>query len=349
MTNEVHKLSQLLGQILNASSSQDELCSQVTVIGPYRCGKSTSVQQITNELNKNLGKDYAQYRAYDSHFWSWWEETEFTSSQIFFFDDIYPIWSHLTQQSLEDLTNRSSHERVLIVTILNSIERHWLRFSQNTSRIKIFDIDPYEFHFKRPSTLEIKKIIRKRAEYLGKPNLLSPQVLDAIQKRSLGLPGLALWLTRNTILDLENQEKVELTPSLVHKTAEYLGFNPALKIIYEHDFESSQQDDEKIWPELHKSNNLDSSPLIQSLDQLKSISNSWKPLLEEMLLLAQQNDGIKRSELQERTGIKESSLTYQCQNLVKEKIITYSKKGREVFYQLRTPVKEALELILFAT
>ncbi|MFW9905132.1 MAG: winged helix-turn-helix domain-containing protein [Candidatus Thorarchaeota archaeon] len=338
-----------MGQILNASSSRDEPCVLVTVIGPYRSGKSTSVQQITNELNQNLGKDYAQYKAYDSHFWSWWEEAKFTSSQLIFFDDIYPIWNHLTQESLEDLTSRSSHERILIVTILNSVEHHWLRFSQKTPRIKIFDKEPFEFHFKRPSPLEIKKIIKKRAECLGKPTLFSPQVLDAIQKRSLGLPGLALWLIRNSILDLENQEKVELTPSLIHKTSQYLGFTPALKIIYEHDLKSSQQDDEKIWPELHKGNNIDSSPLIQSLTQLKGVTTSWKPLLEEMLLLAQQNNEIKRSELQERTGIKESSLTYQCQNLVKEKIITYSKKGREVFYQLQTPVKEALELTLFAT
>lgn len=349
LTKEVHQLSQLLGQILNASSKKEEICSQVTIIGPQRSGKSTTVQQIANELNQNLGKDYTQYRAYDSHFWSWWEEAEFNSTQLFFFDNIYPIWSHFTRQSFKDLTNRSSHKRILVVTILNSIEHHWLRFSQKTSRIKIFDTEPFEFHFKRPSHLEIENIIKKRAECLGKPSLFSPEVIDAIQKRSLGLPGLALWLIRNTILDLENQEKGEITSTSIHKTAQYLGFGPALKIIYEHDLQSSHQENEKIWPELYKDNNLDSSPLMQSLTQLKSIASSWKPLLEEMLLLAQQNDEIKRSELQEKTGIKESSLTYQCQNLIKEKIVTYSKKGREVFYQLRTPVKEALELTLFAS
>lgn len=348
LTNEVHQLSQLLGQILNASSTKEEICSQVTIIGPQRSGKSTSVQQIANELNQNLGKNYTQYRAYDSHFWSWWEEAEFNSTQLFFFDNIYPIWNHLTRQSFEDLTNRSGHKRILIVTILSSIEHHWLRFSQKTSRIKIFDTESFEFHFKRPSPLEIESIIKKRAECLGKPSLFSPEVLDAIQKRSLGLPGLALWLIRNTILDLENQEKGEVTSTSIHKTAQYLGFGPALKIIYEHDLQSSQQENEKIWPELQK-DNLDSSPLVQSLTQLKSVTSSWKPLLEEMLLLTQQNNVIKRSELQERTGIKESSLTYQCQNLVKEKIVSYSKKGREVFYQLRTPVKEALELTLFAS
>jgi len=336
-----------LGQILNASSSNEY--SQVTIIGPERSGKSASVQQIANELNENLGKEYTQYKAYDTNFWSWWEDAEFNSTQIFFFDDIYPIWSHLTQQSLDDLTNRSRYNRIIIVTILNTIEHYWLRFSQKSTRIKVFDTNPFEFHFKRPSPLEIKKIINKRAECIGKPSLFAPEALDAIQKRSLGLPGLVLWLIRNVLQDFENQEQMEITPTLIHKTAQYLGFEPALKIIYEHDLQSPQQNTEKIWPELQKDSNSDSSPLIQSLTQLKSITTSWKPLLQEMLILTQQNDVIKRSELQERTGIKESSLTYQCQNLVRDKIVTYSKKGREVFYQLRTPIKEALELALFSS
>ncbi|MFX1516339.1 MAG: winged helix-turn-helix domain-containing protein [Promethearchaeota archaeon] len=345
LTNEVNLLSQVLGQILN---SKNEGSLIVTIIGPQRSGKSVSVQQITNELNHNLGKDYAQYRAYDPHFWDWWEEADFNSTQLFFFDNIYPIWSHLTQHSLKDLTNRSNHERILVVTILNSIEHHWLRFSHKTSRIKIFDTEPFEFHFKRPSPIEIENIIKRRAEILGKPNLFSQEVLDAIQKRSFGLPGLALWLVRNAILDYENQEKNEISPLLIHKTAQYLGFDPALRIIYEHDLQSSQQNEDKIWPELQKENS-DSSPLIHSLTQSRSITKSWRPLLEEMLLLTQKNDEVKRSELQERTGIKESSLTYQCQNLVKERIIVYTKKGREVFYQLRTPIKEALELTLFGS
>jgi hypothetical protein len=317
-------------------------------MGSDRSGKTTAVRQIVKALNQRRGENYSQYRSYDSQFWDWWEEADFNSTQLFFFDNIYPIWNHLTRQSLSDLTNRSNHERILVVTILNSIEHHWLRLSHNTSRIKIFDTEPFEFHFKRASPDEIGKIIKKRAEYFGEPSLFSQEVIDAIQIRSLGLPGLALWLVRNAILNYENQEKKEITPALIHKTAQYLGFDPALKIVYEHDLQSSQKDEDKIWPELQKENS-DSSPLMQSLAQSRNITDSWKPLLEEMLLLTQQNDEVKRSELQERTGIKESSLTYQCQNLVKEKIVVYAKKGREVFYELRTPVKEALELTLFAS
>lgn len=349
-TEEVARLSERLGQI----SSSEEICPQVLVIGPQRSGKSTAVRQIANELNQHRGKDYAQYIAYDSLFWSWWEEADFKSTRFFFFDNTYPIWSHLTRQSYEDLLNRTSHDRILVVTVLNSIERQWLQLSQKTSRIRIFDTEPFEFRFKRPSPLEIQNIIKNRTESLGKPNLFPVEVLKAIGELSLGLPGLALWLVRNILSDLEIQENhKKITPVLVHKTAQLLGFGPALKIILEHDLHSVHQEESgnRVWPVLQllqERSNQDLSPLTQSLNQLKGITKSWKSLLEEMILLTQQNDTIKRSELQERTGIKESSLTYQCQNLIREKIITYSKSGREVFYQVRTPVKEALELALFS-
>ncbi|MHA2244412.1 MAG: helix-turn-helix domain-containing protein [Candidatus Hodarchaeales archaeon] len=346
-------MTELLGQIVNL---KDETFPQITIIGPQRSGKSTSVCQIANKLNERIGKDYTQYRAYDSHFWSWWEEAEFDSTQIFFFDNTYPIWSHLTRQSYEDLVNRSSFDQILVVTVLNSIEYQSLRLTNETSRIKVFNKEPFEFYFKRPTILEIENIIKKRTESLGRPVLFPPEVLKAIGGLSLGLPGLALWLVRNLISTLENQEKRQnFTPTLVHKIAQYLGFGPALKLILEHDLHSHHQVEHeitnKVWPALQSlqdSSNVDSSPLMQTFSQSKRRLKSWKPLLEEIILLSQQSNTIRRSELQERTGIKESSLTYQCNNLVKEKIVTYSKRGREVFYQLKTPVKEALELTLFA-
>ncbi len=338
-----------MGQILKASSAEEkEICSQVTIIGPQRSGKSTAVQQIANVLNRHRGKDYSQYKAYDSNFWSWWEEAEFKSTKIFFFDNVYPIWSNLTRQSYEDLINRSSFDRILVVTILNTIEYQQLRFSHRNSRITVFEAVPFEFPFKRPTFLEIENIIKQRAETLGKPNLFPSDVLKAIGDHSLGLPGLALWIVREVIAQLESQEKWQkITPALVHSIAQYLGFGPALKIVYEHDRTSLHQNEQEIrnrvWPILQEN-----SHLIQSFNQLKGATQSRKPLLEEMLLLAHQNNDIRRSELQERTGIKESSLTYQCQNLVKERIVTYAKQGREVNYQLGSPVKEALELTLFA-
>ncbi len=234
------------------------------------------------------------------------------------------------------------------MTILNTIEYQQLRFSRKTSRIKVFDTEPFEFSFKRPSFVEIENIIKKRAETLGKPSLFPSKVLKTIGDHSLGLPGLALWIVRELIANIEGQEKWQkITAVLVHSIAQYLGFGPALKIVYEHDRNSLHQDENRIrnrvWPFIQ-----DNSPLIQSFNHLKGATQSRKPLLEEMLLLGNENSDIRRSELQERTGIKESSLTYQCQNLVKEKIVTYSKQGREVSYQLRSPVKEALELTLFS-
>ncbi|UCE12596.1 MAG: hypothetical protein JSV04_10415 [Candidatus Heimdallarchaeota archaeon] len=345
-TEAANRLSVRIGEV----SKSEEI---ITIIGPQRSGKSTAVRQLANELNEHQGKGYAQYVEYDSHFWSWWEETDFKSTKFFFFDNIYPIWANLTRKSYLDLLNRSDHPRVLIVNIINSTEHHWLRFSHKTSRVSIFGTEPFEFHFKRPSILEIENIIKARAESLGKLSLFPAETLKTIGELSLGLPGLALWLVRSVIADFENQENQQKIPSaLVHKVAQFLGFVPALKIILEHDLRSLYQEESgnRVWPVLQllqESSGMDSTPLTQSLKESKGITTSWKPLLEEMLLLTQQNDTIRRSELQERTGIKESSLTYQCQNLIKEKIITYSKSGREVFYQLRTPVKEALELALF--
>lgn len=347
-------LSELLGKILGKiANTEDRIVPQITLIGPKRSGKSTSVRQIAKDLNQRIGKDYAQYRAYDSHFWSWWEEADFNSTQIYFFDNIYPIWSYLTSQSYEDLVNRSSFgNQILVVMVLDSIEYQSLRLSYETSKVTVFDKEPFEYYFKRPSLLEIENIIMKRAESLGKPNLFPSEVLKTIGGLSLGLPGLALWLARNLISAHENQEKSQkFTSALVHKIAQYLGFEPALKLILEHDLYSPQIEYEisdKVWPALHslQESNVESSPLIQTLRQSRSNIKSWKPLLEEIALLSLQSDTIRRSELQEKTGIKESSLTYQCQNLVKERVVTYSKSGREVFYQLRSPVKEALELIL---
>jgi hypothetical protein len=174
---------------------------------------------------------------------------------------------------------------------------------------------------------------------------------------SLGLPGLALWIARHLFSRLDAQDdKYVLSSSDVHKTAEYLGFIPALRLIMEHNIQNTKQPDLKIeypiWPVLEplkEAINEGSTTLLQYLTKIKGTTKSWGPILEEMVLLNHDSKigAIKRSDLQERTGIKESSLTYQCQNLIKERIVNYSKIGREVFYELRSPIKEALELTFF--
>ncbi|MFX0084770.1 MAG: hypothetical protein ACFFAU_03775 [Candidatus Hodarchaeota archaeon] len=350
-TQEVHRLSQLLGQMLNSKLDASFL-PQILVFGPRRCGKSATAKQIAFELNKSIDTNYARYLTYDSNFFQKWEDIDFSPTQIFFLDNIYPIWGTLSRQSYFDLLERSDYDKIIIVTILNSIEQYWLKNSQKSARIQIFGQEPFEFKFKRPSNIEIQQIIKKRTEILGKPDLFSQNVLNDISVISLGLPGIALWLIRQLFSHIETQESVfNITTELLHKTAQYLGFQAALKIVVEHNLRFNQQENSiptgKTYPILQPlldSNYGVNSPLLEYLKNVKGVIKSSIPVLEEMLLLKHEDGSIKRSELQEKTGIKESSLTYQCQKLVKEKIVNYTKIGREVYYELRSPVKEALEL-----
>ncbi len=96
----------------------------------------------------------------------------------------------------------------------------------------------------------------------------------------------------------------------------------------EHNIQNTKQPDLKnenpIWPvldPLKEAINEGSTTLLQYLTKTKGTTKSWGPILEEMLLLNHETGNIKRSDLQERTGVKESSLTYQCQNLIREKIL----------------------------
>ncbi|MHA2293374.1 MAG: hypothetical protein ACXACK_14540 [Candidatus Hodarchaeales archaeon] len=326
-------------------SIDEEGPSLVLIKGPQRSGKSTFAQQFTLEYSNSL------YKAFDNHagFREWWDETDFSQKKFFFLDNIYPIWDQLSSESYKDLVERSTKDRIIVVILLDSVEYHWIRLR---SELKIFDQKPFEIPFKRASPSEIANIITKRAEAAGKVDYFNPEVLNAISIFSFGLPGLALWYTRNLISFQESQgEGKEITLSTAYRIAEYLGFTPALKIV-EHNnlLQNEQVFNRGFWPilpSLKKAPQGEDSSLVQSLGNIKTVSKPQNPILEEMIMLTQENGTIKRSELQERTGVKESSLTYQCQNLVKEKIISYSKEGREVFYQLRSPVKEALELTFF--
>jgi DNA-binding MarR family transcriptional regulator len=349
-TGEIQRLSVLLGQIINASPSQDEILS-ISMIGPSRSGKSSAARFISQELNNQLGENYSQYVEYTTNFWDWWEKTDFRNTQIVFLDGIFPIWNNLTYSSYEDLIKRSNYEKILIITILSTIEYHWLKKKLNALKPKIFESIPYEFYFKRPSTSEIKQIIQQRVEILGLASLFPKKILDSIGILSLGLPGLALWITRHLPFpDQSKDSPNELTLDDLSSTLARLNFEPGLRIVIENNMRITQEQktsgNKGIWPIIDPLTSISSS-LGQSLKQSKKLTNSRLPLLEEMLLMDQIQGTIKRSELQERTGIKDSSLTYQCQNLVKENLISYLKDGREVYYQLTSPIKEALEFLFF--
>ena len=266
-------------------------------------------------------------------------------------DGIFPVWNNLTSSSYEDLARRSKNKKILVITILSTIEYHWLRKQKKTTKPKLFERPPFEFHFKRPVESEIVQMLQQRTEILGNVNFFPKDLLNSITILSLGLPGLALWITRHLPFPNPSQnQNNEFTVNDLHSIIKRLNFEPALKIVIENNMRITQEDkvsaNKDIWPIIEPLTDISSS-LGQTLKQYKKLTSSRLPILEEMLIMDQIHGTIKRSELQERTGIKDSSLTYQCQNLVKEDLVKYLKDGREVYYQLTSPIKEALELLFF--
>jgi hypothetical protein len=344
-TDEVMRLSRFLGR-------NREKNAPILLTGPQRCGKSTAVQLIENGLKRKYKVLYQPIG--DSHqFASWWEDFDFGVYDIVIFDNINEtVWGHFVEENFE---RNFAENNTLPVGILNSSESYLHQMRLQSSIIPFFNQENTKvFQFKRYSVDDIKEMVKKRSESLGYPNFFSKDVIDIISVLSLGLPGLAFWLVRHVLSNQMFKSKTQnITVSTIHEIADYTGFGPALKLIIEHNNRSQHQEmsSRRFWPILKplQQTTNEFSPLIQYLMKKRQISTSWSPLLEEILLLnqKQENSSIKRSELQERTGIKESSLTYQCQRLVQEKIIGYEKEGREVNYHLRSPAKEALEFIFF--
>jgi hypothetical protein len=353
-TDGLRKLSLLLGSQLPDTSSSVPIPLEpkpIVMFGPRRSGKTSTARHFSEMINKTESPQYAQYIEYNENFWDWWEHTDFKETQIFFFDGVFPILDNLTDQSLRDLENRSRFDRIIVVVILNNIEYHWLRLKAKKSKPLIFGKNPFEFHFKKSSPIEIEQMLTLRTEVLGNKYLLSNEVIKYITAFSFGLPGLALWFTRQ--LSFSEDEDNEIRPPTleeVHIVHKRLGFEPSLSLVKENnnqlksEFENVSK--KEIWPIKDLLNDLP-PPFSKILENIKNISNSRLPILEEMVILDHFEGTIKRSELQERTGIKDSSLTYQCQNLIKEDVVNYFRDGREVFYQLTSPTKEALELLFF--
>ncbi len=350
ITSEIDRLSEhsLGPRVSKEFSHESEI---VAIIGPQRIGKTTAAMFLSHELNKAYGPHYSQYIHHSEKFWDWWETTDFHNTQVLFFDGIFSIWNNLTKQSLIDIESRSRYDKVVIVVILSTIEYKMLELHGKKSKPLIFGKKPFKFYFKKPYPSEIEQMLKLRMETLGNKNLLSNDIIKSIGILSLGLPGLALWLTRQLPF-LEDEDNEIKSPSLEEFliVVKRLGFLLAVSIVEDNNLQVSQELKSKpkkiTWPIIAPLNEISSS-FSQSLKGMKKISNSRLPILEEMIILNHIEGTIKRSELQERTGIKDSSLTYQCQNLIKEDIVTYFREGREVYYQLTSPIKEAIELMFF--
>ncbi|PWI48232.1 hypothetical protein CEE45_07950 [Candidatus Heimdallarchaeota archaeon B3_Heim] len=349
-TSEIQRLSHLLGQMVNATPLPNEILS-LTLLGPRRIGKSSAARFISQEINSIVGPNYSCYVQYDHKFWEWWEETDFSSTQIFFLDDIFPIWDDLSFTSFQDLLRRSSHDKIVIVTLLNSIEDHWLRRRSKSEELVLFDHKPLFFHYKKPSHTEIVQILKERMDFLESTQFLPMNILRYAGILSLGLPGLALWIIRNIPLKVIDRNKVQkITLDDFQSVVSRLSFEKALRLIIDNNARIVQEEKDEsggeFWPIIDPLKAISPS-FTRSLTRIKKNALPKKEILEEMIFLDYFEGSIQRSELQERSGIKDSSLTYQCQTLLKAGIISYFKEGREVYYRLSSPMKETLELLFF--
>ena len=349
-TSEIQRLSHLLGQMVNATPLPNEIFS-LTLLGAQRIGKSSAARFISQEINEIIGPNYSQYVKYDHQFWEWWEETDFSQTQIFFFDEIFPIWDDLSLTSFQDLRQRSKYDNIIVVTLLNSIEDHWLRKKSKSEELVLFGHKPLFFHFKKPDQSEIQQMLENRIGFLESTRFLPQNVIRYASVLSFGLPGLALWLLRNIPLKVVDRNQVQkLTLEDFQAVVSRLNFEKALKLIIDNNSRIIQEDNDEsggeFWPIIDPLKDISPS-FVRSLSRIKKNILPKKRILEEMIVLDYLEGSIQRSELQERSGIKDSSLTYQCQTLLKSGIISYFKEGRDVYYRLSSPVKEVLEMLFF--
>jgi hypothetical protein len=339
-----------ISSLFNELADRLGLGKSIIMKGPHRSGKTSAARFLTIGFNEDGGDNLAQYIHYDQNFWDWWESADLRNTQFLFLDGIFPIWNDLTKSSFDDLNSRSKFDEMMIIAIVDSIEYRWLSKKMNTVSPVIFGHEPSIIEFPRPSKPEIVKILKQRYIAIGEPNPFSNDLLENLGTYSFRLPGLALWITRHLLRSTQDvKQKTELTVKDLEKIDSIINLSPSLHIAKEKDDQITQERDQSGSSEpLDIAYLSTESPYFeQKIKQYKKITKSRLHILEEMLLLNHIHGTVKRTDLQERTGVIDSSLTYQCQNLIKEKLITYMKDGREVFYQLPTPTKEALELLFF--
>ncbi|NHJ00819.1 MAG: transcriptional regulator [Candidatus Heimdallarchaeota archaeon] len=337
-TKTIENLAKLIRDLLYGFNINPHNIHQLIVIGPDRVGKSTALDSIAKSYNHIKGPNYMQVFHGESTFWDDLEKRNFEDTRIFAFDGAIPKIKLSENLSIEDyLLKESNKDSILLISAVNSQDYKLIR-----SKHSLLDRIPCESFFFNPCSIsEITEIINTRLKIIGRPHPFRTEVIETLGVLSFGLPGLALWFVREVIeLYQHIWPQIFTDPYQIYKIASFFDFGPVIKLLNEVD---------RFRPIIQE---LTSSPhassLLENLNFRHKLNKSWKPVLEEMLVLNSQEGIIKRSDLQERTGIKDSSLTYQCQRLVQEKIVKYEKEGREVNYQIKTPVREALELSFYA-
>ena len=341
---ETSAYKQLLGQLsglISRIQTYSHNIHHLVVVGPDQVGKSSAIQDIADYINhveensptfmQVLRKSKQEVDSQVTDIYSLVHSLNFEETRILALDD-FELKPNTVNWIGDYVQSQSKFEKVLIISTLNLRQYLYLHGKMNSATlVERFDFLPCSID-------EVIEIINKRLENIGYANFIPENVLTTLGALSFGLPGLALWLIQNVIN--QSQDPVIFSDnSRIHKIATFLDYSPALRVLHE-------INRYRFYIHELTTNSPQDSPLVQGLSSQYKINKSWNELIKT--ILESPDSTVQRSELQERDGIaKDSSLTYQCQRLVQEKIVKYEKNGRNVNYSIITPVKEALELSLY--
>ncbi len=341
---ETSAYKQLLGQLsglISRIQTYSHDIHHLVVVGPDHVGKSSALQDIAdyiNQVEENsptfmqfLRKTRKEDDSDVADIYSLVHSLNFEKTCILALDD-FELKQNTVNWIGDYVHSQSKFDKVLIISTLNL--RQYLNLYGKKNSVPLVE----RFDFLPCSINEVVEIINNRLENIGYSNFIPRDVLTTLGALSFGLPGLALWFIQSVIH--QSQDPAVFTDNArIHKIASFLDYSPALRVL-------SEINRYRLY--IHELTTISpqESPLVQAISSQYKINKSWNELIKT--ILESPDSTVQRSELQERDGIaKDSSLTYQCQRLVQDKIVKYEKNGRNVNYSIITPVKEALELTLY--